>query len=125
MPIVGIGTDICDIGRLQTVHDRHAERFAKRVLVDAELVRYRAHPAPVSFLAKRFAAKEAISKALGYGIGQWVSFHDIEIENDAHGAPQVKLSGNAKLVLANKGGSTIHLSLSDEKEYAVAFAIAE
>ena len=74
-------------------------------------------------MAKRFAAKEAVAKALGTGIGRGVSWQDIQIEHDANGAPQVRLSGGAAEAAAARGGSRIELSLADEIEYVGAFAV--
>jgi holo-[acyl-carrier protein] synthase len=78
---------------------------------------------PHRLLAKRFAAKEAIAKALGTGIGRGVSWQDITIGHDDSGAPQVHLSGGALNVAKQRGGKRVELSLADEAEYVVAFAI--
>ena len=74
-------------------------------------------------LAKRFAAKEAVAKALGTGIGRGVSWQDIRIGHDEHGAPQVFLSGGAEQVARDKGGGRVAVSIADELDYVVAFAV--
>ena len=74
-------------------------------------------------LAKRFAAKEAVAKALGTGIGRGVSWQDIRVDHDENGAPLVELSGGALEVASRRGGDTVALSISDEAEYVVAFAV--
>ncbi len=123
--IKGIGTDIVSIARIKDVIERNGDAFAKRILTKDELQIYLVKRDAVNWLAKRFAAKEAISKALGTGIAKGVSWADFQILNDELGAPMVDVSGVAKDKLATLGASTIHLSISDEKEFAVAFAVIE
>ncbi|MDY0070147.1 MAG: holo-ACP synthase [Porticoccaceae bacterium] len=119
--ILGIGTDMVAIERIERALARHGERFAKRILGPAEYVIYRQSSRPVAHLAKRFAAKEAASKALGTGIGQ-VSWHDLEIGNDARGAPRLVLRGAAASAMP---GARAWLSISDENGMAVAFVVIE
>ncbi|MBI2315967.1 MAG: holo-ACP synthase, partial [Betaproteobacteria bacterium] len=90
--IVGIGADLCAIERIERSLDRYGERFAKKVLVDAELDRLRAHRTPAAYLAKRFAAKEAFSKAMGTGIRFPVNWHNVSVENGRSGRPFLKFS---------------------------------
>ena len=118
----GIGTDIVAIGRFTAILERQGEKFIERVLTPAERETYRLRGEPISFLAKRFAAKEAIAKALGTGIGRGVSFQHIEISNNSEGAPQVVLSAGALSAAQALGGGTVLLSLSDETDYAIAYA---
>lgn len=121
--IVGIGTDIVLVSRIEAALGRQGERFARRILTDTELERFKAHSQPARYLAKRYAAKEAILKALGTGLAKGMSWHFMQIDNDAQGAPQVVLSGVAAQRLSQGGGGRILLSLSDEREQALAFAV--
>ena len=121
--MISIGTDILHIPRVEEVLARQGERFARRILTPAELQEYQQAQQGHRLLAKRFAAKEAIAKALGTGIGRGVSWQDIHINHDEFGAPQVKLSGGAAQVAEGKGTPAVELSLSDELDYVVAFAL--
>ncbi len=120
--MIALGTDILEIERIAAVVERLGERFVRRILTPAERVEYQASQQPVRLLAKRFAAKEAIAKALGTGIGRGVSWQDIEIQHDAQGAPLVVLNGGAAEVVERRGGHGVLLSLADEQAYVVAFA---
>ena len=121
--MIAVGTDILKVERMDDVVGRLGDRFVQRILTGQEQDEYRASKQANRLLAKRFAAKEAIAKALGTGIGRGVSWQDIQIEHDANGAPQVRLSGGAAEAAAARGGSRIELSLADEIEYVVAFAV--
>ncbi|MEE4278021.1 MAG: holo-ACP synthase [Halieaceae bacterium] len=121
--MIGIGTDIVEIERVEAVLDRHADRFSARILCDAELRRFRASTQPARYLAKRFAAKEAVAKAFGTGIGEALGWRDMNIDNEPSGAPVVRLSERAAALLRERGGRQILLSLADERAYAVAFAL--
>lgn len=121
--VIAIGTDIVEISRVDDVYQRHGERFARRILCVSEQVEFEKRNRASSFLAKRFAAKEAVAKALQTGIGRGVSFHDIEIGNSSEGVPTVNLSGGALEVMDKLGGRQMHLSLADERKYAVAYAV--
>ncbi|WP_346798704.1 holo-ACP synthase [Halomonas sp. Bachu 37] len=123
--IVGIGTDIARIERFERALARHGLRFMRRVLGPREQARYSAHAQPVAYLAKRFAAKEAFLKALGTGLRHGMRWGEIEILNDAQGKPELHLSGAARQFYASVGVSRCHVSLSDEKAYAIAFVILE
>jgi holo-[acyl-carrier protein] synthase len=120
--MIAVGTDILAVERVERVWRSHRERFAQRVLTAGERERCAVSAQPWRFLAKRFAAKEAIAKALGCGIGVRLSWQDIHIENTPAGAPEVTLSARALAVAAERGGSRILLIISDERDYAVAFA---
>ena len=120
---LAIGTDIVEIARIEDATSRQGIKFVQRILCENELKQYQSNSNSTAFLAKRFAAKEAISKALGTGIGNGVSFQDIEIFNNSKGAPEVKLTGGAAEVLQSLGAKQVLLSLSDEKEYAIAYAV--
>ena len=121
--VVGIGTDIVQIDRIGQSLQRLGEKFAARILTAAELREYRQVMAPEIFLAKRFAAKEALGKALGTGIGQGVSWRHIEVRHTEWGAPLLHLSGEARQRMLAIGGGECLLSLSDEQDYAVAFVV--
>ncbi|KGY13757.1 ACP synthase [Vibrio tubiashii] len=125
MAIVGLGTDIAEIERVEKALDRSGEPFAKRILTEAELETFSAIKQQGRFLAKRFAAKEAASKALGTGIALGVTFHDFEVTNDQLGKPVLSLSGKALEMSKQKQVEHIHLSISDERHYAVATVILE
>ena len=121
--MIAVGTDILRIARIDEVVDRLGERFIARILTPDEQDEYRNSKLPRRLLAKRFAAKEAIAKALGTGIGRGVSWQDISIGHDSHGAPLVTLSGGALEVATSRGATRVELSLADEAEYVVAFAV--
>jgi len=116
--IIGIGTDICEINRIKP-----GEGFANKVLSESELEVLKIKKNKQVYLAKRFAAKEAISKAFGCGIGSKLSFKDISVLNNESGSPYVEISELAKAKLANF--SSIHISISDEKNYAIAYVVVE
>ena len=120
--IFSIGTDIVNVRRIEQSVGRHGERFVNRILNPTEVVQWNQRKRDLSFLAKRFAAKEAILKALGTGIGRGVSFQNIVISNDSKGVPLVSVSKGALKALEATGASRVLLSISDEKEYAIAFA---
>ncbi|MFH0257369.1 holo-ACP synthase [Vibrio rumoiensis] len=125
MAIVGLGTDIADIERIEKSLQRSGQAFAERILHPTELAIFHGLKQQGRYLAKRFAAKEAASKALGTGIACGVSFQHFEIENDALGKPLLKLHGKAKEIAETQGVKQIHLSISDEKRYAMATVILE
>lgn len=121
--IIGLGTDLVLVSRIQAALGRRGARFAARILTPAELQRFKAHSQPARYLAKRYAAKEAILKALGTGLAKGMSWQHMQIDNDAAGAPLVNLSGVALQRLQEGGGGRMLLSLSDEREQALAFAL--
>jgi len=123
--IFGIGTDIVTVARIESASVRHGAAFAERILSAQELVEYADHANPARFLSKRFAAKEALAKATGQGLRHPVSLHRITVTNDELGKPvflfDVELSG----YLQQLGVTRHHLSISDEKDIAVAFVVLE
>jgi holo-[acyl-carrier protein] synthase len=121
--LIAVGTDILKVARIDEVLARLGNRFVRRILTLQEQEEYHASKQPGRFLAKRFAAKEAIAKSLGTGIGRGVSWQDIQIEHDAHGAPRVRLLGGAQRVAGDRGGVRVELSVADEIDYVVAFAV--
>lgn len=123
--IVGIGSDIARVARFEAAMARHGERFAARLLGAEEQRHFKAHAHPSAFLAKRFAAKEAFVKALGLGLRCGMQWSEIEVLNDTLGKPYLKLEGVAAQCAAAAGADTMHVSLSDEADYAVAFVVLE
>ncbi|WP_136247029.1 holo-ACP synthase [Halomonas borealis] len=123
--ILGVGTDIARVARFEKAQVRHGDRFARRVLGVDELADYRQRGAPPAFLAKRFAAKEAFVKALGTGLRHGMRWTEIQVANDALGRPTLMLVGRARELAEAEGIKKLHLSLSDEAEFAVAFVILE
>jgi len=121
--IFGIGTDIVAVARMQDSLEKHGERFARRILTDAEYDRYKEHAHPAGFLAKRFAAKEAAAKALGTGFRDGLSLQHIEVSNDVLGKPELKFYLRASELVGSLGIGASYLSLSDEKEFAVAYVV--
>jgi len=121
MSIAGIGTDIVEIERLSQMSERALEKLKLRVLTPEEQQRYESMKFPIPYLAKRWAAKEAAAKALGTGIAQGVSFQDFQIDNSDSGAPILKVTGVAAQIAKSKNANFWHISLSDEKKYALAF----
>ena len=120
----GIGTDIVEIARIASLYERFGDRFAKRILSEAEYATFERQHYSIPFLAKRFAGKEAVAKALGTGIGAKVAFTEISITNEANGKPVVTLLESSHDLLSHFNIQDILISLSDEKAYALAFAIA-
>lgn len=121
--IIGIGTDLVKIERLNSSLEKLGDKFAKRILSPQEFSEYSESSFPVNYIAKRFAAKEATGKALGTGIGQGVSWQHIVIEHDDIGAPLLKLHGRAAELAGLKGVKSTHISITDEKDYAIAFVV--
>lgn len=123
--IVGIGTDLCEIGRVEKAMERHGERFARKILVESELLRYGRHRKPAAYLAKRFAAKEAFSKAMGTGIHFPVNWQNVSVENGPSGRPMMRFSEPLQALLSKRGITAVHLSLTDETGMACAFVVLE
>ena len=125
MAIRGLGTDIVEIERIKTHIERVGDRLAKRVLTSEEMNKYLSHSQPERFLAKRFSAKEAAAKALGTGIGRGVSFQHIHISNDENGAPLIHFTDGAAGRMTHLQARSAHISIADEKHYAVSTVIIE
>jgi holo-[acyl-carrier protein] synthase len=127
--IYGIGTDIIDIRRLRATLERRGDRFAEKVLGEHELTVYHARKARVaqrglSFLATRFSAKEAFSKAIGLGMRMPMTWRACEILNAASGKPEIRLNGALAEWFAARG-LRAQVSVSDESDYAAAFVVVE
>ena len=125
MSIHGIGTDIVSIERIRVALARHEERFARKVLSDAELDKYAALKDGAAYVAKRFAAKEAFFKALGEPSSSANTWHQLSVLNDAAGKPALECGPLLRVLLEEKKISSTHVSLADEREHAVAFVILE
>jgi holo-[acyl-carrier protein] synthase len=123
--IVGIGTDLCDTGRIERALERWGERFAGKILVAAEMERFRRHRKPAGYLAKRFAAKEAFSKAMGTGIHFPVNWHNVWVVNAASGKPSLAFSAPLAELMQRRGIVKVHVSLTDEIGMACAFVVME
>jgi holo-[acyl-carrier protein] synthase len=122
--IKGIGTDILQIDRIEKSLIR-TPKLAQRILTDRELAEFERSATPARFLAKRFAAKEAVVKALGTGIGNGVGWKHVEISKDDLGKPLVKLSGGALERANTMSIDSSYISYSDEKDYVVAMVVLE
>ena len=127
--IYGIGTDICDIRRIRASLDKHGERFAQKVLSDNEMQTYRARSVRwpergVRYVATRFSAKEAFSKAIGLGMRMPMTWRAAQFLNAPSGQPIVVTSGALTLFMQQQG-LTAQVTLTDEADYAVAFVIVE
>ena len=126
MKIFGIGTDIVNIKRMKKSLKNKNINFKKRIFSKNEITYCEKRKNPSSFYAKRFAAKEALSKALGTGIRKGINFRDIEILNDSFGKPFIKLKGSTSIFLKRKIKNkkySIYLSLSDDAPWAQATVI--
>ena len=123
--ILGIGTDLCEIRRIEQALERFGERFARRILVESELAVFQRRRLKAAYLAKRFAAKEAFSKALGTGIHFPVNWHNVWVVNDRSGKPILEFSKPLAELLERRGIEKVHVSLTDEIGMACAFVIAE
>lgn len=121
--ILGIGTDIVQVARIQGSLDRFGEAFARRVLNRTELEGFLGDRRPAHYLAKRFAAKEAAVKALGTGLRGGVKLSDIAVVHNEAGRPGLVYNGRIGSLLRERGVAESHLSLTDERDYAVAFVI--
>ena len=123
--IFGVGTDVVEIGRIQKALERFGDKFARRVLCEPELSRFHKHRLPANYLAKRFAAKEAFTKALGTGIHAPANWHGVWVKNLPSGKPVLEFSDALRHFMSQKGVTAAHVSLSDEKGVAFATVILE
>jgi holo-[acyl-carrier protein] synthase len=123
--IVGTGIDIVECLRIAQMIERHGELFITRVYTDHEIEYCSARKAATQHYAGRWAAKEAVLKALGTGWRRGISWRDIEIRNDKQGAPTVKLRAGARDVMEAAGIATLHVTISHCRAFAVAYVVAE
>lgn len=127
--IYGVGTDICDVRRIRASLARHGDRFARKILSDAELAIWRARSARwpergIRYLATRFSAKEAFSKAIGLGMRMPMSWRLCEVGKLPSGKPAIVLHGGLKEWFEAQGLSA-HVSVTDETDYAASFVVVE
>ena len=123
--IAGIGVDIVEHERIERIYERYQDRFAEKILSVDEMSEYRESAYPVRLLAKRFAAKEAATKALGTGMAQGITFSMIAVSHDLHGKPLLTLSSIAAEVAERMGVVSSLLSISDEQHHSVAMVVLE
>lgn len=123
--ILGIGTDIAALARIESLHLRYGERFARRILSETEMAEFFKHAHPARLLMKRFAAKEALAKALGTGLRHPVSMTQMTVTHDELGKPGFVFSLQLLDYIEQFGIARHHLSISDERDMAVAFVILE
>ena len=123
--ILGVGIDIIEVARIATSYERFGERFVHRILLPDEIAYCQTHKNPAPFIAARFAAKEAISKAFGTGIGGALAWQDMEIRRKETGEPFVVLHGKGERLFASRGAKRLLISLSHTSNYATATAILE
>lgn len=123
--ILGIGIDLIEVARIEASHARFGERFLSRILLPEEIRYCLSHKKPGPFLAARFAAKEAISKAFGTGIGAQLAWQDMEVGRKGTGEPFVILHGKGKTLFAERGGRNLLISLSHTQVHATAMAVLE
>ena len=124
MNIYGIGTDIVNINRIKNAFKKNSNSFKKRIYTNFEIKRCERRKNKIECFAKRFAAKEAFSKALGTGISKGINFNEIVVLNEKSGKPYIKLINKTKKIVERKLKKKIYkisLSIADEKDYAVAF----
>lgn len=119
--IFGIGTDIVHVKRMRENLVKYGDKFARRILTAAEFVEFENKNDQTAFLAKRFAAKEAAAKAMGTGFSGGLSLHHIGVIHDDFGKPMLEFSGVAEEFVNKQKITQTHLSLADERDYAVAF----
>lgn len=123
--IFGIGTDIVEVARIEASIGQFGDDFAKRILADSEFESYLHSQIKARFLAKRFAAKEAFSKALGTGLRAPATFQNICVSHDDLGKPVLLLANELQAFLDGKNITQTHISISDEKNLAAAFVVLE
>jgi len=123
--IFGIGTDIVEVSRIEASINEFGDAFARRILAETEFASYQQSQIKPRFLAKRFAAKEAFSKALGTGLRAPATFQNIAVSHDDLGKPILILAAELQLFLQARNITHTHISISDEKNLAAAFVVLE
>ncbi len=124
MTILGLGIDLVEVARIEQSIARHGERFLRRIYTESEIAYCAGMKMPAPFYAARFAAKEAVSKALGTGIGAACGWLDIEVRRKASGAPFIVLHGSAAETARRLGIASVLISLSHTEQTAIAQALA-
>jgi holo-[acyl-carrier protein] synthase len=123
--ILGTGIDIIEVARIAASFEKFGERFVNRILLPDEIAYCLKHRRPAPFLAARFAAKEAVSKAFGTGLGAQLGWRNIEIRRHESGEPFVVLHGKGQELFEARGAKKLHISLSHTENYAAATAVLE
>jgi len=123
--ILGIGIDIIEVERIRSSMEKFGDRFLQRVLLPDEIQYCRQHRYPENHVAARFAAKEALSKAFGTGIGRSLGWRDIQVYNKESGEPVIRLHGIGETLARERAVLRIHISLSHTRIYATAVAVLE
>lgn len=123
--VLGVGTDLIEVARIRAAHQRFGDRFLRRVLRSDEIDYCLAHADPFPFVAARFAAKEAVAKAFGTGIGRQLQWQDMEVRHLPSGQPYVVLHNQGLALLQQRQARALHLSLTHTRDYACAVAVLE
>ena len=123
--IHGVGVDIVAISRMRDNINQYGNRFASKILSERELKEFECVSSPANYLAKRFAAKEALTKALGTGFRNGITLKNISVHHETSGQPRIICDGKLEEIMSAMGIVSCHLSLSDEKEYACACVVLE
>ncbi|NOZ10929.1 MAG: holo-ACP synthase [Gammaproteobacteria bacterium] len=123
--IFGIGTDLVCVARIQSNLDRFGDRFARRILNQEEFKEYQSNKRKPYFLAKRFAAKEAAAKAMGTGFSDGIGMQQISVINNKRGQPRLRFEAKALAFIRAQDIVASHLSISDERDHAIAFVTLE
>lgn len=123
--IYGIGTDVVEVIRIKESLDKFGDKLARKILTEEEMIAYQSSSLKENFLAKRFAAKEAFSKALGTGLRGSVNLQAISITHNNMGKPSFEFNKQVQNILSNRKIIYQHLSISDEKNIAVAFVVLD
>ncbi len=123
--IVGLGIDIIEVSRMKRTIERYEKRFLNHVFADSEQDEAPAGAGMASYYAGRWAAKEAVAKALGTGIGERCGWHDVRVVRGTLGKPMIELHGAAAATAADQGIEHVHISISHERHLACASAVAE
>ncbi|WP_158367102.1 holo-ACP synthase [Candidatus Williamhamiltonella defendens] len=125
MAILGMGTDIVEIARVQAIIARSGDKLAYRILSPLELSEYRQHQQPMRFIARRFSAKEAAAKALGTGFRNGLELRHFQVIHDPLGKPRLLVLDKADEIAVRLNVKSWHLSISDERHYVIALVIVE
>jgi len=123
--IVGTGVDIVEVARIKRLLEKHSPRFEEKIFTADEILYCRSKAEPEIHFAARFAVKEAVMKCIGTGMDQGIAFKDIEVTHEKTGKPAIMMHGKGKELFTRLKLETIHISISHDKNYAIAQAIAE
>lgn len=123
--IFGIGVDLCEIARIENLYERYGDKFAHKLLTQAEYLQLKTKQRPAQFLASRFAAKEAAAKALGTGFRGGITLQTISIKNNELGKPELEFIGEAAIFSNQHGINNALVSISDERTHVAAFVVLE